>query len=448
MPVVDFQKVWNYYSRESILKAIVEVAKDREVVSVFRDGRFGKRPNIIQYPRDIVQEVAEGAVSFHGSLERWNQPMKLDVGMTRPDLDKLRNAWDVFIDIDVKDFEIAKIAAKQIIEALRDHGVQSHAIKFTGGSSFHIGIPFESIPQKINMLPTSQQYPEILQKVVEFLKWYVKDQLRDELMGWGTPQEISQRLQKPLTQISSEEGIEPFKIISMDIFGSRHLFRLPYSLHESTGLVSLPIKAHLIDKFEKEQALPEKVKFEDRFLAPLTHMKDAEALVVEALDWASKHVVEVKEELPKPSQARQMRAIHEQYFPPCIKTILERGLSDGRKRAVFVLVNFLRNMGWDVDRIEKTIVEWNEKNVPPLRTAYIRGQLRWHFRQDRMLLPPNCNNINFYDSMGVSISCKDLHEAGVKNPVNYPFRAMRREQQDQVRKGKMKGRKEFKNMKT
>jgi hypothetical protein len=36
----------------------------------------------------------------------------------------------------------------------------------------------------------------------------------------------------------------------------------------------------------------------------------------------------------------------------------------------------------------------------------------------------------------------------VKNPVNYPFRAMRREQQDQVRKGKMKGRKEFKNMKT
>lgn len=439
MPI-NFQAVWNYYSRESILKAIVEVARDREVVSVFRDSRFGKRPNIIQYPQDIVREVAEGAVSFHGSLERWNQPMKLDVGMARQDLDKLRYAWDVFIDIDVKDFEIAKIAAKQIIEALRDHGVQSHAIKFTGGSSFHIGIPFESIPQKINMLPTSQQYPEILQKIVEFLKWYVKDSLRDELMGWATPQEISQRLQKPLTQITSEEGIEPFKIISMDIFGSRHLFRLPYSLHESSGLVSLPIKAHLIEKFEKDQALPEKVKFEERFLVPLTHMKDGEALVVEALDWASKHIVEVKEELPKTFQQQKMRAIPEQYFPPCIKTILERGLSDGRKRAVFVIVNFLRNMGWDLDRIEKTVMEWNEKNVPPLRTAYVRGQLRWHFRQDRMLLPPNCNNINFYDSMGVSINCKDLHAAGIKNPVNYPFRAMRRERQEEIQKGKMKAR--------
>jgi len=167
--MINFQSVWNYYSRESILKAIVEVAKDREVVSVFRDGRFGKRPNILQYPQDVVQEVAEGTIAFHGSLERWYQPMKLDVGMTRPDLDKLRYAWDVFIDIDVKDFDIAKIAAVQIIEALRDHGVQSHAVKFTGGSSFHIGIPFESIPQKINMLATSQQYPEMLQKIIYFL---------------------------------------------------------------------------------------------------------------------------------------------------------------------------------------------------------------------------------------------------------------------------------------
>ena len=435
---IDFQKVWNYYSRESILKAIAEVAKDREVVSVFRDGRFGKRPDIIQYPQDIVQQVAEGAIAFHGSLERWHQPMKLDVGMTKPDLDKLRYAWDVFIDIDVDDFEIAKIAAKQIIEALRDHGVQSYGIKFTGGSSFHIGVPFESLPSKINMLSTSEQYPDILQKIIEFLKWYIKDALRDELMGWATPQEISQRLQKPLQQISSEQGIEPFRIISMDIFGSRHLFRLPYSLHESSGLVSLPIKALQIEKFEKEWALPEKVKVEEKFLVPLTHMKDSEALVVEAMDWASKHIVEVKEELPKTFQPRNLRVIPEQYFPKCIKLILERGLSDGRKRSVFVLITFLRQMGWDNDRIEKTIEEWNEKNVPPLRTAYLRGQLRWHFRQDRMLLPPNLDNLMFYEAMGVGNEAKELLQMGMKNPVNYPFRMMKQERQNDVRKRKMK----------
>ena len=441
--MINFQSVWNYYSRESILKAIVEVAKDREVVSVFRDGRFGKRPNILQYPQDVVQEVAEGTIAFHGSLERWYQPMKLDVGMTRPDLDKLRYAWDVFIDIDVKDFDIAKIAAVQIIEALRDHGVQSHAVKFTGGSSFHIGIPFESIPPKINMLATSQQYPEMLQKIIHFLKWYVNESLQEEILAWATPQEISQRLQKPLQQFSSEQGIDPFKIISMDIFGSRHLFRLPYSLHESSGLVSLPIKPSQVEKFEKEQALSEKVKVEEKFLVPLTHMKDSEALVVEALDWASKHIVEVKEELPRPFEARQLKVINEKYFPPVITKIMQNGLVDGRKRAVFVLITFLRNMGWDVDRIEKTVMEWNEKNVPPLRTAYVRGQLRWHFRQDRMLLPPNCDNALFYEAMGVWTDAKQLLEAGMKNPINYPFRMMRQEQREEVRKGKMRGRKNF-----
>ena len=371
MPI-DFQKVWNYYSRESILKAIAEVAKDREVVSVFRDSRFGKRPDIIQYPQDIVQQIAEGTIAFHGSLERWYQPMKLDVGMSKPDLDKLRSAWDVLIDIDVDDFDIAKITAKQIIEALRDHGVQSYAVKFTGGSSFHIGIPFESLPSKINMKPTSEQYPDILQRMIEFLKWYMADSLRDELMAWGTPQEISQRVKKPMTQITNETGIDPFKFISMDIFGSRHLFRLPYSLHESSGLVSLPIKALQIDKFQKEWAMPEKVKVEEKFLVPMTHMKDSEALVVEALDWASKHMIEVKQELPKAYRQRGLQVIPEKYFPKCISLILQKGLTDGRKRAVFVLVTFLRNMGWDNERIEKAIEEWNEKNIPPLSSISAR----------------------------------------------------------------------------
>src|SRR3989338_5199765 len=180
--MIDFQRVWNYYSRESILRAIVEVAKNREVVSVFRDGRFGKRPDVLQYPQDIIHAVAEGTVSFHGSVERWNQPMQLDVGLTKQNLDQMRSGWDIFIDPDVDDFEIAKVTAKQIIEAFRDHEITSVSVKFTGGDSFHIGVPFESLPEKINLNPTSAQYPEILQKVIQYLKWYMKDQLREEIL--------------------------------------------------------------------------------------------------------------------------------------------------------------------------------------------------------------------------------------------------------------------------
>ena len=429
--MINFQAVWNWYSRESVQRAIVEIAKNREVVCVYRDGKFGKRPDLIQYPHDILQDVAEGTVSFHGSVERWEQPMKLDVGLTKMDLDSLRKGWDVFIDPDVADFEIGKIVTKQILEFFKDHGIKNYSVKYTGGKGFHIGIPFEALPENINMQPTAMQYPDILQKIIEYIKWYITDQLREGILTLDTPVNISQRVNKPIDKIVGKDGLDPFKIITLDIFSSRHLFRLPYSLHEKSLLVSLPIKPEDIDKFEKEQALPEKVKVEEKFLIPKFASHDAEVLVVEAMDWASKHKVEIKEELPKPVKQIKVREIHEEYFPPCIKGILN-GLADGRKRSVFVMINYLRNVGWDAEKLEKRVMEWNEKNYPPLKPNYLRTQLRWHLRQNRNLLPPNCDNPSFYTDMKVcdpDVVCTGGTEKIVlKNPVNYPFRKMGRGQ--------------------
>lgn len=425
--MVDFTRIWNWYSRESVQRALLEAGKNREVVSVFRDGSFGKRPDVIQYQADVLQAVAEGTVAFHGSVERWHQPMNLNVGMNKADLDNLRQGFDILIDPDVADFEIAKVVTRQLIEALKDHGVANYSVKFSGGKGFHLGIPFESLPEKINFQSTHTFYPEILQKVNGYIKFYIKDQLKESMLSLATPQEISQRIGKPLEEIVNSEGLDPFKIVSMDVFSSRHLFRLPYSLHEKTVLVSLPITPTALERFEKEQASPEKVKIEEKFLQQRMPSKDAEMLIVEAFDWTAKNKVEFLEEIPKQAKKFQVRFIPENYFPPCIKHMLDNGLTDGKKRAVFILVNFLRNMGWDFDKIEKKLTEWNEKNSPPLRTAYLRGQLRWHFRQDRNLLPPNCDNENFYKAMGLSHLCNELHEEGIKNPVNYPFRKMKRE---------------------
>lgn len=426
---MDFQKIWNYYSREPVQRAIVEVARNREVVSVFKDGRFGRRPDVIQYPQDILQAVAEGTVAFHGSVERWNQPMKLDVGLAKPNLDAIRSGWDIFIDVDVDDFEIAKITTKQIIEAFKDHGVTNYSCKFTGGSSFHLGIPFEALPEKTNFQPMSIQYPDMLQKIIEYIKWYVNEQLKEEILSVAPPMDISKRMGKSIDEITGANGVEPFKIINMDVFGSRHLFRLPYSLHESSLLVSLPLKPENIGRFEKEQAAPEKVKIEEKFLIPKTALHDAEGLIVEAMDWATEHRVEIKEELPKPTKLRRMRMITEEYFPPCVHNIF-KGLADGRKRSVFILINFMRNMGWDLEKLEKRMMEWNEKNYPPLRANYLRTQLRWHLRQERNLLPPNCDNQQFYSIMGVCTPdkyCKGgTEQITIKNPVNYPFRKMKK----------------------
>jgi hypothetical protein len=426
--MIESQRSWNWYSRESVLRAIVEAARNREVVAVYRGGVFGKRPDVIQYPQDVLQSVAEGAISFHGSLERWQQPMKLDVGLNKTELDSMRIGWDVLFDVDVDDFEIAKITVKQLIEAFKDHGLTSYGVKFTGGSSFHVGIPFEALPEKINFQPTAAQYPELLQKIIEYVKWYMGDQLKEEIASIGTREEISKRIGKPVKEIEENGELNPFRIISMDVFGSRHLFRLPYTLHEKTLRVSLPIKPENIERFEVQQALPEKAKVEEKFLVPRTSLHDAEALVIEALDWSSKHMVEAKEEIPKILVKKKIKAIPEEYFPPCVKTAL-LGLSDGRKRSLFILTNFLRNVGWDLEKIENKLMEWNEKNIPPLRTNYLRTQLRWHFRQDRNLLPPNCDNENFYVAMSIchpdNICKGNTDKITIKNPVNYPFKKLK-----------------------
>jgi hypothetical protein len=421
MPV-QMQKIYNWYSRESVQKALLEVAKNREVVSVFGNGQFGKRPNVIQYPQDIIQAISEGAVAFHGSVERWSNPMQLDVGMSKEQLDNLRIGWDVLIDLDVDSFEIAKIATKVFIEALKDHGIKSFSLKFTGGTSFHIFLQFEALPEKVNMVPTKNQYPEMLQKIIEYLKWYTKEEMKSEILSFFDVREVSQRVGKPLNEIVINGELDPFKVISVDIFGSRHLFRLPYSLHESSLLVSLPLEPKEIDKFEKEQALPEKVKVEKSFLKNIS-FPEAEALVIEALDWAAKQP-QPKVEIKKKVRIKPTKPIPEEFFPPCIKLILN-GLNDGRKRSIFTLVNFLRNMNWDLEKIEKRIFEWNEKNSPQLRASYLRTQLRWHFRQERNLLPANCDNALFYDSIGICKPDEICENKKIKNPINYPFKKLK-----------------------
>ncbi len=75
MSYMRLKDVVDYYSREDIQKALLRTAKDREVVGVFRNGSFSKRPNTIIYPQDIVSMMRQGVVEFHCSLEWWSQPM-------------------------------------------------------------------------------------------------------------------------------------------------------------------------------------------------------------------------------------------------------------------------------------------------------------------------------------------------------------------------------------
>ncbi len=216
-----------------------------------------------------------------------------------------------------------------------------------------------------------------------------------------------------------EQDLYDLMGLDLILVSPRHLFRAPYSLHEKTSLASCVISKKDIEAFELKNADPLKVEVE-KFL-PNSKKNEAQEFVVQALDWI-KHSGFEKEESKnlegKYSEYKSIKleVIRKEDFPPCVKLIL-KGMGDGRKRGLFVLINFFRSIGMEKEEMEKIIFEWNEKNEVPLKKGYVNSQLIWAYRR-KPLMPPNCRE--FYSGLGV---CKPDHLCSkIKNPVNYIVR--------------------------
>lgn len=414
------ESLLKYYSRRDIQKAIYENSINREVAVKFGDKGFGKRPDILQFETDVYELVKQGATSFNVSEERWTNPLLLKPGMTKKQLDDLRTAWDLIIDID-GEFEYSKIAAYLIIEALKFHNIISYSIKFSGNRGFHIAVPYETFPSVLNKVQTKLLFPESARIIAGYLKEMIKDHLADKI------------LEKNLTL-----GKDSFSFVDIDTvaISSRHMFRSPYSYNEKSGLISIPIHEKDILNFNKENAKPENVKVNIKFL-DLKNINPGESsqFIIQAYDWYHKKFKR-DEELQVLSQKKQYEqikhAIKIEYFPPCIKLLIQGIKSDGRKRALFILMNFLKNVGYNNKEIEECIIEWNKRNKEPLRENYIISQLNWNKRQKQNILPQNCpkdkeNLSNNADNIYVSLDiCNPDGLCNlIKNPVNYTIKKSR-----------------------
>ena len=345
---MHYLEILKYYSNPAVQKEILSTAKDREVVGSIEDGSYLKRPDVLLYPKDIEGKVKDGAVAFHCSVERWTQPMQLSTNLKQEEIENLRKGFDFLIDIDAKvKLEHAAAAARVVCSFLKDLGIES-TVKFSGSRGFHVGIAGNAFPEKIDFKETRRGYPEIPQALAEYVTEKVKDEILEELIAMEGGVASLVRTVKSVSQLSPYEFIDIEKN-----WGNRHLFRMPYSLHPKYWLVSLPIRFEDLKDFKKEMARPENLKTDIEFL--VNKEGEATELLLQALDWKAKQ----PKEAIKPVRLRKKsdKPIPEEYFPPCIKIILN-GLSDGRKRSLFTLLSFLRTMNWKPEEIEKRIREW------------------------------------------------------------------------------------------
>ncbi|MFH1054400.1 MAG: hypothetical protein V1740_08320 [Candidatus Woesearchaeota archaeon] len=415
----------DYYCREDIQKAILETVKDREVAVKFGDKGFGKRPDILRYPQDVAELAKQGATSFHVSEERWDNPLNLDPRLKKSEIDKMRIGWDLVLDIDCKYFEYSKLAADLVVKALQHHGVKNVTVKFSGNLGFHIGVPFESFPYKIfgqQENEIRELFPDAPRKIAYYLTEMIREPLANAILEKEDIKKIIKKTGKNFSDLVKENKFDPFSILSIDtvLIASRHLYRSIYSLNEKSGLASVPIEPDKILEFEKEYANPEKINVNNHKFLTEYKKDEAKQLIIQALDYSVKHEVDFKKEDEGIKEYEEIKeAIPAQFFAPCIKNILA-GIDDGKKRSLFILVNYLNSIGWNYDNIQKLLEEWNKKNKEQLKETIIIGQTRYHKQQKKKILPPNCMNSQYYKDFHVCTP--DNLCLKIKNPVNYSVR--------------------------
>lgn len=436
-----------YYSKPKIQKAIFNFAKNREVVPRYFEG-FGKRPDTLQYEGDVFELVKKGATSFHCSEELWSDPLSIETGMKEKQLDELRKGWDLLLDIDSKYLDYSKIMAQLIIKLFRFHGIKNFSIKFSGSKGFHLILPWEAFPKKIFDNKTSDMFPLWPRIVTQ----YINRMIRDDLVETITDLTRKEKgISKYVKDFQAPKEVMPDLIL----VSSRHLFRMPYSLHEKTRLASivLPNDVETLGKFQPKDADPLKLSEEDvKDFYPEAEEGEASELLREALDWYKAKTPEEKsfsdsgqenknKNFQKINLQELPEKLSEKYFPESIKRIL-KGLSDGRKRAVFILINFFRSVDMPKEEMERRLKEWNDKNEIPLKEGYIRTQLSWAYRK-KPILPPNYDK-DYYKAIGINPTEEELR---YKNPVNYTVKKLFQASREKGEK-KGKGKKKVKKKKT
>lgn len=432
--VIHLSTLLQYYKRPEIQQVLVDNAQDKEIAVSFGGQGYGKRPDTLQYPMDVLEHVKKGATSFHCSEELWLNPMQIQTGAPRQELDALRKGWDLLLDIDCPELKYSQIAGDLLVQALKHHGIEYVTVKFSGNHGFHIGVPFEAFPDTVNGKPIKDWFPDGPRKIAAYLANMIRDELAKQLLAFHDIGTIQIRAKKSREELFKNGQFDPFGVLTIDtvLIAPRHLYRMPYSFNEKSGLISVPIAPERILAFDKAEAQPDVVKPVLKFMERhLSKAGEAKKLFVAALDFGidKREREDFKEVAANARKTKGITmvgskdfeipqvALAETLFPPCIK-LASQGMRDGKKRALFAITNFLVSVGWEYDKILDWMKAWNLKNPEPLRDNIIESHVRYHKQAKKTMLPPNCRG--FWSELGVCTPDNLCNR--IKNPVSYATR--------------------------
>ncbi len=231
--VLKTEQVLAYYGleRRDVTEAIFRYGADRRVIMTTEPGALGRGggQNGFRSPDDILslaQEALEGMEgtvprrypSFHGTLARFPTDRRL--------MRRGQKGADLVMDIDVKgDYKEAFRDGRKILDFLDSYNAP-YRVKFSGGSGPHIIIPYEAFPESLSGGKFDRAHKLLFQI------------------------------------ITSRSGASH---VDGSFTSTGHFYRMPYSLNEITGLVSLPLTREQYDDFTPSMAEVSNVQVDDNW---------------------------------------------------------------------------------------------------------------------------------------------------------------------------------------
>jgi DNA primase len=236
------EEIANYYSQasEGILEFLLErdaaIKQRSDGELIFRRYARGKEKIRIRSKGDLLNWVERGALGIYGYLEREN---------------KIK---DFVIDIDrhLLPLELAKQVALVVYEILKERYKIEPAVKFSGNAGFHLMF---YVDEKKLRLPPGIDLWKAYRRVVQFLRDKAEQKIQRD-----------KRLRKKFAQISGAVTDTTSKLksyqkkILMDRSVNRKngVIRAPYSLHEKTFLVAIPLRPDELRNFDERMAQSKK----------------------------------------------------------------------------------------------------------------------------------------------------------------------------------------------
>lgn len=162
-----------------------------------------------------------------------------------------------------------------------------------------------------------------------------------------------------------------YKTLDLAIYDNRRLFRIPNTIHESTGLYKIPITDEEIKNLTYDEIL--ELAKKPRLVNRTEHTN----IVFSAARFDEMYrVYKVSAEEKSKSNIQYKATL--KVTPPCIKNILETGAKEGqRNNTIAILASFYRNKGMDMNKAIEYISKWNNtKNTPPTSQVEVNRTIR------------------------------------------------------------------------